>query len=220
MALDSPFAGPQGLRLLISAYACGPNLGSEHACGWNWTTEVARLGYDTTVLVSPAHRTAILAQTERNPALQRIRWIFPEVAFWPLKPGKEPAWERSYNLLWQREALKVAKALHREAPFDLVHHLTWAGVRAPTFLGALGAPLIIGPVGGGETSPRKLRDRFPLRGRVLELLRDVSNATIELNPISREGLRNAAVIFARTTETRDLLVRRSAPRPTSRWSSG
>jgi glycosyltransferase involved in cell wall biosynthesis len=193
------------MKLLISAYACAPNRGSEHSCGWNWTSEVARLGHEATVLVSPAHRTAILAATKEQPALQRIRWVFPEVPAWPLQQGKEPKWERTYNLLWQREALRAARALHCEQLFDLVHHLTWAGVRAPTFLGALGAPLIIGPVGGGETSPEKLRDRFPLRGRVLESVRDLSNATIELNPIVRQGLRSAGVIFARTADTKNLL---------------
>jgi glycosyltransferase involved in cell wall biosynthesis len=193
------------MKLLISAYACAPNRGSEHGSAWNWTSEAARLGEDVTVLVSPAHRDAILAATERDPALQRIRWLFPEVAFWPLQQGKEPVWERTYNLLWQREALRVARALHREQPFDLVHHLTWGGVRAPTFLGTLSAPLIIGPVGGGETSPAGLRDRMPLRGRVLESVRDLSNATIELNPIVRQGLRKAGVIFARTADTKNLL---------------
>ena len=196
------------MDLLISAYACAPDRGSEHSCGWNWTSEVARLGHHATVLVSPAHRDAIHAATQRDPALQRIRWLFPEVASWPLQQGTEPRWERTYNLLWQREALRVARALQREQPFDLVHHLTWAGVRAPTFLGKLGPPLIIGPVGGGETSPHKLRDRFSLRSRVLEAVRDLSNATIELNPIVRQGLRNAGVIFARTPDTKSIL---SAP---------
>jgi glycosyltransferase involved in cell wall biosynthesis len=196
---------PRETRLLISAYACAPNLGSEHRSGWNWTAEVARVGYELTALVSSAHRTAILAAAQKDPALQRIRWVFPEVVSWPLQQGREPVWERTYNLLWQREALRVAQALHREQPFDLVHHLTWAGVRAPTFLGKLGAPLITGPVGGGETSPGRLRDRFSLRSRVLEGVRDLSNATIELNPIVRQGLRNASVIFARTPDTRNLL---------------
>ena len=193
------------MKLLISAYACAPNRGSEHGSAWNWTSEVARLGHEATVLVSSAHRSAILEATQQNPALRRIRWLFPEVAFWSLQQGKEPVWERIYNLLWQREALRLARALHHEHPFDLVHHLTWGGVRAPTFLGTLGAPLIIGPVGGGETSPGKLRDRFPLRGRVMERVRDLSNATIELNPIVRQGLRNARVIFARTLDTKNLL---------------
>src|SRR5574337_683259 len=196
---------PYGTRLLISAYACAPNRGSQHSCGWNWSSEVARLGYDATVLVSPAHRDSVRAAARQDPALQRIRWLFPEVAGWPLQQGKEPVWERTYNLLGQREALKTAREMHREQPFDLAHHLTWGGVRAPTFLGSLGAPLIIGPVGGGETSPHALRDRFPLRGRVLEAVRDLSNATIEFNPIVRQGLRRAGVIFARTADTRNLL---------------
>lgn len=193
------------MKLLLSAYACAPNRGSEHGSAWNWASEAARLGEDVTVLVSPAHRGAILAATRQDPALQRIRWLFPEVPSWRLQQGKEPVWERTYNLLWQREALRVARPLHRAQPFDLVHHLTWGGVRAPTFLGTLGAPLIIGPVGGGETSPARLRDRFPLRGRVLESVRDLSNATIELNPIVRQGLRKASVIFARTADTKNLL---------------
>ena len=193
------------MKLLISAYACAPNRGSEHGSAWNWISEAARLGEDVTVLVSPAHRDAVLAAAQRDPALQLVRWLFPEVAFWPLQQGKEPVWERTYNLMWQREALRVARALHQEHPFDLVHHLTWGGVRAPTFLGTLGAPLIIGPVGGGETSPAGLRDRLPLRGRVLESVRDLSNATIELNPIVRQGLRKAGVIFARTADTKNLL---------------
>jgi hypothetical protein len=193
------------MKLLISAYACAPNRGSEHGSAWNWITGLGRLGHPLWVLVSPAHRDAIHAAARQDSALKNIRWVFPELGYWKLQQGKEPTWERSYNLLWQRAALRAARALHAEMAFDAVHHLTWGGVRAPTFLGALGIPLIIGPVGGGETSPASLRDRFPPRGRMLEAVRDLSNATIEINPILRRGLRDAAVIFARTADTRNLL---------------
>jgi hypothetical protein len=193
------------VKLLISAYACAPNRGSEHGVGWSWATEANRLGHNVWVLVSPAHRDAIAAASREDAALKEICWVFPEIGFWPLQQGKEPKWERTYNLLWQKAALLAARALHRDVGFDVVHHLTWGGVRAPTFLGSLGVPLIIGPVGGGETSPMSLRDRFPLNRRLLEGLRDLSNATIEINPIVRQGLSDAAVIFAKTADTRNLL---------------
>jgi glycosyltransferase involved in cell wall biosynthesis len=193
------------MKLLISAYACAPNRGSEHGSAWNWTTEANRLGHEVWVLVSPAHRDAIAAAVNRDDALKKIRWVFPDLAYWPLDQGIEPKWERTYNLLWQKAALRTAKALHREVGFDFVHHLTWGGVRAPTFLGSLGTSLIIGPIGGGETSPMSLRDRFPLNGKLLESLRDLSNATIHINPLIRRGLGDAAVIFARTTDTQNLL---------------
>jgi glycosyltransferase involved in cell wall biosynthesis len=188
------------MKLLISAYGCEPNRGSEYAIGWNWTTEAHRLGHEVCVLVCPVHRDAIAAAVREDAALKEIRWVFPEPDYW------SPNWWRTYYLLWQKAALRAARALHREVGFDFVHHLTWGGVRAATFLGSLGPPLIIGPIGGGETSPAMLRDGFPLKGRILEALRDVSNSTININPLVRGGMGAAAVIFVKTADTGDLFV--------------
>ncbi|OAF19341.1 hypothetical protein AXW67_36775 [Bradyrhizobium neotropicale] len=138
------------------------------------------------------------------PGLDGIHWVFPEVEGWPLKQAVEPKWERTYNVLWQRAALRDARDLHQQVGFDVVHHLTWAGIRAPTFLGALAAPLIIGPVGGGETSPPSLRDEIGLRGRILEGIRDLSNSTIAMNPLVRSGLARASAIFVSTADTQNL----------------
>jgi len=192
------------MKLLVSAYACAPNLGSDHAVGWNWATEAHRLGHEIWAFVSPAHRDSIATACRQNPDLAGIHWIFPEVPRWPLLQGVEPKWERTYNLLWQYKAIGHARELERQVKFDAIHHLTWAGIRAPTFLGSVGTPLIIGPVGGGETSPRSLRDALGARGRLLERIRDISNATITVNPIVRRGFQDAAVIFVSTSDTQKL----------------
>jgi glycosyltransferase involved in cell wall biosynthesis len=196
------------MRLLISAYACAPNHGSEHAAGWNWPTEAHRQGHEVWVLASTVHRHAIEAACHDDRGLARIGWVFPEVKGWPLRLGCEPRWERTYNLLWQRAALRHARELNRQVRFDAIHHLTWGGVRAPTFLGSLGPPLIVGPIGGGEASPRLLRDGFHLKARVTEALRDISNLTITINPLARRGLVDAAEIFVKTPDTSRLLSRR------------
>jgi glycosyltransferase involved in cell wall biosynthesis len=194
------------MKLLNSAYACAPNHGSDHAVGWNWTTEAHRLGHEIWAMVSPAHREAIASACRKIPDLAGIRWIFPEVKGWPLPQAVEPKRERTYNLLWQRVALRHALALQSEVSFDAVHHLTWGGIRAPTFLGALKIPLIIGPIGGGEASPAALRDEFGARGRLLETIRDVSTATMMVNPLLYPGLRSASVIFTYTRDTQNLFA--------------
>jgi hypothetical protein len=153
------------MKLLISAYACAPNLGSDHAVGWNWATEAHRLGHEIWVFASAAHCNSIVTACHHNPDLAGIHWIFPEVPRWPLSQGIEPNWERTYNLLWQRRAIRLARELHHRVNFDVIHHLTWAGIRAPTFLGSLGPPFIIGPVGGGETSPRFLKRCYRRTGQ-------------------------------------------------------
>jgi glycosyltransferase involved in cell wall biosynthesis len=192
------------MKLLISAYACAPYSGSDHGIAWNWVTEAQRLGHEIWVLVSPAHRDSIIGACRDNSDVDAINWVFPEVRAWPLEQAVEPKWERTYNLLWQRVALRHARNLHRQVHFDAIHHVTWAGVRAPTFLGTLGPPLIIGPSGGGETSPLSLRDELSVRNKLAEKIRDFSNRTITMNPLVRPGFTKAAAIFVSTTDTQDL----------------
>jgi glycosyltransferase involved in cell wall biosynthesis len=195
------------MRLLISAYACAPDRGSEEATGWNWATEAHRLGHQVWALVSPEYREAIEEGCRTNPDLDGIHWVFPEVRRWQAKPATKPKLERTYCLLWQRAALRQARELCRKVEFDAIHHITWGGFRVPTFLGSLQPPLILGPIGGGETSPRALRDEFPLRARILESVRDFANATVMINPWIRHELIDAAVIFTHTADTRNLFSR-------------
>ncbi len=192
------------MKLLLSAYACAPNRGSDYGVGWNWATEAHRLGHQVWVLASTVHRADIVEACSLDPRLGGIQWIFPAVKYWRIESGVEPRWERTYNMLWQSVALRHARDLHRQVRFDAIHHSTWAGVRAPTFLGTLGPPLILGPIGGGETSPLSLREELPLRGKLLEKIRDFSNRTITLNPFVRPGFSKAKVIFVQTADTQRL----------------
>ena len=43
---DREVGGRSRVKLLISAYACAPNRGSDYAVGWNWATEAHRLGHE------------------------------------------------------------------------------------------------------------------------------------------------------------------------------
>ena len=198
------------MKLLISAYSCAPEApdrGSEEATGWNWTSEARRLGHEVWVLTSPVYQRWIEQACLADPDLEAIHWVFPEVRWWPTKPAGRPKWERTYCFFWQRAALREARALHRRIEFDVIHHVTWAGFRVPTFLGSLGPPLILGPIGGGETSPLSLRDKLPPHCRIIERVRDFANATVMINPWIRRELIEAAVIFASTSDTRDLFSR-------------
>jgi glycosyltransferase involved in cell wall biosynthesis len=195
------------MKLLISAYACSPQFGSEHAVGWNWITTAHRLGHEVWAFASPAHRASIEASCTHDPALAGIKWFFPEVPFWPLRDTQDAKWERTHNLFWQIAALRMAKGLVRCVQFDAVHHLTWGGVRAPTFLGALGVPLIIGPIGGGEVPPASLRKGLQFKARLTEFIRDLSNATVSFNPMIQPGLRASSLIIAKTPASRDFLPR-------------
>ena len=44
------FKNRQNLKILLSAYACEPNKGSEPEVGWKWATTLPRLGHEVYVV--------------------------------------------------------------------------------------------------------------------------------------------------------------------------
>jgi glycosyltransferase involved in cell wall biosynthesis len=114
----------------------------------------------------------------------------------------------SCYLLWQLGAYRRARRLHATQPFEMVHHVTMAAFRTPSFMGGLGIPFIFGPVGGGETAPRPLRRSFNWSGYIFELLRDLSNLVVKFDPFMRFTFSRATLIACTTPETMRNIPRR------------
>jgi glycosyltransferase involved in cell wall biosynthesis len=112
-----------------------------------------------------------------------------------------------YYLLWQKFAVRFIRRQVASLPFDIVHHVTFASVRCPTFLGTLGIPLYFGPVGGGEMVPARLSSSLHIEERAWEWARGVSNRLAVLNPLLRRMFRQAAGIFV-TPATLPLIPQR------------
>src|SRR5215510_13047225 len=117
---------PERLNVLISAYACEPNKGSEPEVGWQLAMHVAKF-HDVTVLTRANNRENIekglAAHTEPRPA-----FIYYDLPRWivNLKPliGVPP-----YYVLWQIGARRFIS--RRLASFDLIHHATFNSFRNP-----------------------------------------------------------------------------------------
>lgn len=186
-------------RILLSAYACEPGRGSEPAVGWSWATELARLGHDVTVLTRAANRRTIDAQSKRVPS--NLEFFYFDLPFWIQRVRRCPGGKPIYYVLWQWFAARVVGQRFRPLPFDVVQHVTYVSARFPSFMGSLGIPFYFGPVSGGEAVPPALRAGFPAGGRLREMLRDLSNRLVSLDPLMRSTFRQASRILV----TRDTL---------------
>ena len=125
------------LRVLISAYSCDPYRGSEPAVGWNWVCRVARF-HEVWVITQLKNRLPI----EESPATQlmpNVHWVYFDPPGWsPFKSTRRGSiypYHRYY--LWQVRAYFVAKKLHGEVGFDLIHHVTFVNYWMPSFLAML-----------------------------------------------------------------------------------
>ena len=57
------------MKVLLSAFQCTPDRGSEPGNGWHWATALADYGHDVTVLTTSFEREVILAA---GPARHRL----------------------------------------------------------------------------------------------------------------------------------------------------
>lgn len=191
------------MKVLLSAYACAPGKGSEPEIGWRWMQQVSR-SHDAWIITRAAKRAEVEAGLRREPA-PRAHFVFVDVPR-PLRFWKNwPFGIYLYYCVWQWLAYRTARRLNREIGFDLAQHVTFGAYWLPTFMALLGIPLVWGPVGGGETAPKSFRRAMRWRGRILEWMRDLSQAAAALHPLTRLTARRSFLALATSQETADRL---------------
>jgi glycosyltransferase involved in cell wall biosynthesis len=184
------------LKILISAYACRPNEGSEPGVGWDTVQELIKY-HDVWVLTRPDNQTAIEAELAKNP-IAGLKFIYCKLPFWARwwKPIQLP-----HYYLWQFRAYLVARKIHANVEFDIAHHITYVRYWAPSFVSLLPIPFVWGPVGGGENAPNAFLKDLSLRGKYMERLRNLSRIFGESDPFTRLTKQRSAAIFAATKDT-------------------
>ena len=194
------------MKVLVSAFTCGPSGGSEPGAGWAWTLAAAREN-DVWVLTRhiPADR---LEQVIAEHGATGLRVVYVDTAPWIRRWFRGGLGLRISYLAWQRKAARVARRLDEEIGFDLVHHLTFANVWLPTGASAVDAPFVLGPVGGGPRVALRMWPELGARGAAMESLRISAQLVSRLNPSVRRGWRKARVILVQNRETLEALPRR------------
>lgn len=163
------------LKILLSAYACEPNKGSEPEVGWQWAMQMAKY-HDLTVLTRSNNRAGIESALGPLRGKQPLpRFVYHDEKGLLLWLKNRFHTIRLYYIFWQISAQKIIGQLNRETPFDLLHHVTFAGFRYRTAIWNHGVPTLWGPVGGIHSIPwRLLPWRYP-SALMLELLRHFNN---------------------------------------------
>jgi glycosyltransferase involved in cell wall biosynthesis len=134
-----------------------------------------------------------------------LHFIYYDLPSWALKLKKRQWFMPFYFILWQWGAARLAAKHHPEKRFDCVYHVTFTGMLAGSFMGRLGIPFIVGPVGGGERAPFRLRRGMPLRCKVKELIRDLGILFQRYSPLSCAAFAAAERIYVTTPESLQLI---------------
>jgi glycosyltransferase involved in cell wall biosynthesis len=200
------------MKILLSAYACEPNRGSEPGVGWNVAQAIAK-HHQVCVLTSNTHRAAIEAELAKHP-ISNLKVAYFDPLGWVYdwsQEGKRP--QVSVHLhyyLWQIWAYFVGRSLHHAIEFDLTHHVTYVKYHSPSFLSLLPIPFVLGPVGGAESAPKPFWKDFSLKNKIYEILRTTAQRVGEWDPFVSMTIRRSAIVWATTDDTAKRLLKLGA----------
>lgn len=206
------------LRVLISAQAVSPVRGSEPGVGWNLISRLAAW-HDVTVLCSPiSHgeqeqffREEVQKYVEEHGSRPGLTFQFvdpPLLCKWfQYETGvrRRTLYYLGYKS-WQKKAYMIAKRLHAQRPFELVHHLNLTGYREPGYLWKLPAPFVWGPITGAADIPFAYLPLMGWSDRLFYAVRNISNAIYKQTSWRcRSAAETARHIWAVGRETMEMI---------------
>ncbi len=193
------------MKVLLSAYACEPNKGSEPGVGWHWAQEIEKLGHQVWVLTRKNNQEVIESYFQKKQKPRGLHFIYYDVPKWLVWWKKGGRGVYLYYLLWQIGAFFATKKNHKKYKFDQIQHCTFVSVRQPSFMGLLGIPFIFGPVGGGERAPYALRRGFGWKGWLKDFIRDVANHIVRFDPLMHMTFFSADKIYVTSEQTKQTI---------------
>lgn len=138
------------LRILLSAYACEPNRGSEAEIGWSLAHELAK-----------THKVWVITRANSAAVHQEAFWRHGRPENLTIVYFDTPAWMRwfkrgkrnflLYYYLWQVLSARTARRIVAAERIDVVHHVTGGMDWMPSGLAFTRRPFVWGPIGSERT---------------------------------------------------------------------
>jgi glycosyltransferase involved in cell wall biosynthesis len=192
------------MRVLVIGHGCDPNTSSEPGLTWNWAYYLAKT-HTVHLIAHPQSRGSVEAYLQDHPNHNlHLHWVTVPSRLDPWNPTAGSGGIKLHYILWLRRAFQFARILHRELTFDLVHHVGWGTVSIPSPFWKLRIPLVWGPLGGGQVTPKELL-AFYGKSTLRERLRTARVAALKFLPSIRRSVAQASLLLATNHETAELL---------------
>lgn len=187
------------LSILINAYACSPEMGSEPGMGWNWCVNLARY-CELHIITEGEFRDKIEAVLPSLPQGSNMHFYYN-----PVSEGvRKMCWNQgdwrfyAHYRKWQKQTLEIARTIIENEHIDIVHQLNMVGFREPGYLWQIDSlPYVWGPIGGLKQFPTKYLDGASLKMQLFSRLKNTVNiAQIKYDPRVSQALTRASCLIS------------------------
>jgi glycosyltransferase involved in cell wall biosynthesis len=187
------------IKVLILAYACEPNKGSEPGVGWNWALHLSK--YVDVTVITRANNRKVIEEELLNNKYKNLNFIYFDIPILSKIKRYIPFGIYLYFLLWELLLLKKIK----NVDYDLVQRVTFVSLVSTLRLYKLKKPYILSFCGGGELTPETIYYNNSLIDKLKENLRIFYNSAYKYCSITKKLFNKSNLVITVTDETKDFI---------------
>lgn len=163
--------------VLINAYACSPNMGSEPGMAWNWCVNLAKY-CELHIITEGEFRDKIEAVLPTLPQGNNMHFYYNPVS----DEIRKMCWNQGdwrfykYYREWQWKTYMMAEEIIRQHHIDIVHQLNMIGFREPGYLWKIeDKPFVWGPIGGLKQFPSSYLEGAGIKMKLFNRIKNIVN---------------------------------------------
>lgn len=191
--------------ILVNAYACSPNMGSEPGMAWNWCIHLANY-CELHIITEGEFRDKIEATLPTLPQSKNMHFYYNPVS----EKVRKMCWNQGdwrfykYYKDWQYETYKIALEIVASTHIDIVHQLNMIGFREPGYLWMIkDIPFIWGPVDAKDAFPLNYLENAGLKVKLFTLLKNtITRLQLRYSSRIRRVAHRAAFVVSASSNSR------------------
>lgn len=168
------------IKVLVNAYACSPEMGSEPGMAWNWCMNLAK-HCELFIVTEGEFRDKIESIVPTLPQGVNMHFYYNPVP----EKVRQMCWNQGdwrfyrYYKKWQENTAEIARDICSKEKIDILHQLNMIGFREPGYLWKISRetniPFVWGPIGGLKQFPMAYADGSSTKMKVFLRIKNFLN---------------------------------------------
>lgn len=191
------------LKILINAYACSPNMGSEPGMAWNWVSNLAKY-CEVHIITEGEFQDKIETVVPKLEQGENMHFYYNPVS----DEIRKMCWNQGdwrfylYYDEWQKKTLRIAEQIIAKHQIDVVHQLNMIGFREPGYLWKLNKPFVWGPTNAKEAFPVPyLQGAGWKKSLFIRLKNQITKMQLKHSSKVKNAVEKASCIFAASSDS-------------------
>lgn len=193
------------IKVLISAYACSPGMGSEPGMAWNWCIHLAKY-CELHIITEGEFQAQIENAVSKLPQGNRMHFYYNQVPQYV----SDMCWNQGdwrfykHYKRWQYSTYQIASSIIKAHSIDVLHQLNMIGFREPGYLWLLkDLPFVWGPVDAKESFPVAYLQGAGMKDKLFVHVKNtITKLQLKFSRRVRQAALRASVVVAASSNSK------------------